>query len=419
VRIGVVGGGASGLTTAWLLDREHEVTVLEREPRLGGHAHTVDIEAYGRRLGVDAGFQFFSPGATYASFNRLLDALGVTRVDYDATLTVYDTRDQHPIAMPPMRGGRPVLPSFAPASLRTLLRFRAFLDDLPAFLARRDTTITIAEYLEAARLPKPFVDRFLLPLLLAFWCVDREEFLGFAAYNALYYLGANGASGLRAPRQSEIVGGMRVYVDAIADSLENAEVRLDAEVVRVERQRDAWQVTDASGRTDSFDRLVLACNPRRAHALVEGIRSLEPVTRELARFQTFETTIAIHGDRRLMPAHEASWSVVNARWDGTHSSLTVWNPRLGLPVFKSWVTFDERMPQPLYSLVTYEHGRITPDYFDAQARLRPLQGTDGLFLAGLATHDADSHESAVRSAMTVAEALAPDSPRLRRLQGAG
>ncbi|GAA1521217.1 hypothetical protein BJ978_002143 [Agromyces terreus] len=416
MRIGVIGGGAAGLTAAWLLEQHHDVTLLEREPRLGGHAHTVGVvEASGHHVHVDVGFAFFSPGPNYATFNRLLDALGVTRASYAATLTVYDTRDQHPIAMPPFRGRTPILPSLAPASLRTLLRFRRFLDALPGFLARRDTAVTVAEYLERSRLPKRFVDEFLLPLLLAFWCVDRAEFLGFAAYNALYYLGANASSGLRAPEQSEIPGGMRVYVDALADQLARTDVRLDAEVARVERQRGIWQATDASGSAHAFDAIVLACNPRRARALLADVDGLEPVADQLARFETFETTIAVHGDRRLMPRHEASWSVVNARWDGEHSSLTVWNPRLGARVFKSWVTFDRELPEPLYALVTYEHGKITPAYFDAQARLRDLQGRDGLWLAGLAMHDADSHESAVRSAVTVAEALAPRSERLRLL----
>ena len=66
-------------------------------------------------------------------------------------------------------------------------------------------------------------------------------------------------------------------------------------------------------------------------------------------------------------------------------------------------------------LATYEHGKITPDYFDAQRRLRDLQGRDGLWLAGLYTDDADSHESAVRSAVAVAKRLSPDSSRLRLL----
>ena len=172
MKVGIVGGGAAGLTTAWLLDREHDVTLFERDARLGGHAHTIEIEVDGRRLAVDAGFQFFAPGAAYAAFNRLLDALGVARVSSAASLTVYDTRRQRPVAMPPFRGGRPIRSSLTPHALRTLLRFGGFLDGLPAFLAAHDTSMTVAEYLERARLPKAFVDEFLLPLLLSFWCVD-------------------------------------------------------------------------------------------------------------------------------------------------------------------------------------------------------------------------------------------------------
>ena len=41
--VAVVGAGISGLTAAYLLRRTHRVTVFEREPRLGGHAHTHDV----------------------------------------------------------------------------------------------------------------------------------------------------------------------------------------------------------------------------------------------------------------------------------------------------------------------------------------------------------------------------------------
>jgi len=86
-------------------------------------------------------------------------------------------------------------------------------------------------------------------------------------------------------------------------------------------------------------------------------------------------------------------------------------------VFKSWVTYDDELPQPLYATATYQHGLIDTTYFDAQRQLRPLQGRHGVSLAGLYTADADSHESAIRSAVAVAERLAPDSPRLARLRG--
>ncbi|WP_395243582.1 FAD-dependent oxidoreductase [Agromyces sp. MMS24-K17] len=419
MRVGIVGAGAAGLTTAWLLDGAHDVTLLERDHRLGGHADTREVVVDGRRLAVDAGFQFFSPGPAYATFNRLLDALGVERASYATTLTLDHRVSARAIAMPPVRAGRIDLPSLAPGSIGTLIRFRGFVDRLPAFLAGGDTSTTVAEYLQEARLPKAFVDGFLVPLLLAFWCVEREEFLGFAAHNAFHYLGANAGSGLRAPVLSEIPGGLRVYVDALAASFGRVRVRTGAEVTRVTRQDDGYRVEDAGGAVHEFDRVVLACHARHAAALIADDPELGPLRAQLARFRTFDTRIAIHGDRRLMPRREAAWSVVNARWDGVHSSLSVWNPRLGLPVFKSWITHDDRLPDPLYALATYEHGLITPDYFDAQRAVRELNGTHGLWIAGLAAHDVDSHESAVRSAVTVAQALAPGTARLRALDAVG
>ena len=45
-RIAIVGGGIAGLTAAWYLSRDHQVTLFEAEPRLGGHTFTVDCLLY-------------------------------------------------------------------------------------------------------------------------------------------------------------------------------------------------------------------------------------------------------------------------------------------------------------------------------------------------------------------------------------
>lgn len=417
MRIGIIGGGGAGLTTAWLLDETHDVTLFEQDDRLGGHAHTIEVDADGQLLAVDAGFQFFARSDAYRAFGRLLDELGVARADYPATLTLYDSRQQRALVMPPFRRGRPASAALRPRSLRDLVRFRLFLARIPAFLARHDTTITIAEYLEGERLPRRFVNEVLLPLLLAFWCVEPEEFTGFAAYNVLYYLGANVPRGLSAPTQSAIPGGLTVYVDALARGVERGRILVGTGVATLSRDAGEWVVVDAGGARHRFDHVVVATNARQALQLIESNPDHGAVAEQLARFEYFDTTIAIHGDRRLMPRYPSEWSVVNARWDGVHSQLSAWDPERALPVFKSWVTFDSALPEPLYALVTYAHGKITPTYFDAQAKLRRLQGSGGLWLAGLYTGDADSHESAIQSAIRVAQRIAPDASRLARLLG--
>lgn len=416
-RIGIVGSGGAGLTSAWLLQDQHEVTLFEKDDRLGGHAHTVEVEAHGQKIPVNAGFEFFSAGKAYTTFNRLLDALAVPREPYPATMTVYYKQNQKTVVLPPFRGCLPIPASFTPEALMTLGRLRSFLTKAAAFLEQHNTTLTIADYIDQQNLPKSFVDDFLYPVLLSFWGVEVADFKRFAAYNALYYLGMNATSGLQSPVQSQIPGGLKTYVDALVATLDRTTIRQGAAVTKVTLNGDVYEVEDSAGGRHTFDHLVLASNANQALKLLEPNAALEPICDQLRRFEYFETTIAVHGDRRLMPHTESAWSVVNVRWDGVHSAISVWNPLRGLPVFRSWVTYDKTMPESLYALVKYQHGKITVDYFDAQKNLKPLQGHRNLWLAGLYTYDADSHESAIRSAVVIAERLAPGSARLKLLKG--
>ena len=47
MKIAVIGAGVAGLGAAWLLSRNHEVVIYEREDRFGGHSCTVDAPTPG------------------------------------------------------------------------------------------------------------------------------------------------------------------------------------------------------------------------------------------------------------------------------------------------------------------------------------------------------------------------------------
>ena len=73
-RIAIVGGGIAGLTAAWYLSRDHQVTLFEAEPRLGGHTFTVDVQREHGDYAVDMGFIVFND-RTYPRFEALLAEL--------------------------------------------------------------------------------------------------------------------------------------------------------------------------------------------------------------------------------------------------------------------------------------------------------------------------------------------------------
>ena len=81
-RIAVVGSGISGMAVAYLLSRKHEVHLLEREDRLGGHTHTHTIPTSRGVSPIDTGFIVHND-RTYPNLVKLFRKLGVERQKSD------------------------------------------------------------------------------------------------------------------------------------------------------------------------------------------------------------------------------------------------------------------------------------------------------------------------------------------------
>jgi predicted NAD/FAD-binding protein len=62
--IAVIGSGIAGMSAAWLLSQRHDVTVYEKNARLGGHSNTVMVNTSLGETPVDTGFIVFND-ATY------------------------------------------------------------------------------------------------------------------------------------------------------------------------------------------------------------------------------------------------------------------------------------------------------------------------------------------------------------------
>jgi len=419
MRIGIIGGGASGLTTAWLLDGHHDVILFEKQARLGGHAQTIEVEQEGRSIGIDAGFEFFSP-TMFPVFTRLLKCLGVALHRFPLTVTFSTTDHRRVSLLPPIRNGRVSWSAFAPRPLAELLQFQHVVNRSAALIQSQDTSLTLEQFLTPLPLTDAFKSDFLYPIMLAGWCLEMDEFKGFSAYNVLSYFFLNRPSGITAKPWIEVEGGTQVYIQALTQLLARTQLKLQATITRVARSGAAYVVHLADGSAYEFDHLVLATNAAEARALLAHLDDRETLTHLLGAFEYFKTTIAVHGDQRLMPAKKNHWSVVNIRFDGKHSSTTMWKHwKSRTPILRSWITYEDRLPEPLFALATYSHPKVTPTYFRAQAELAAFQGQDQLWLAGIYTQGLDCHESAIRSAIKVAQQLAPHSIRLKTLLSSG
>jgi predicted NAD/FAD-binding protein len=72
-KIAIIGGGVAGLTAGYLLHDLHDVTLFEKDDRLGGNVYTLDTKT-GEE--IDISVFFWSP-LLYPNFAKLLRKLDI------------------------------------------------------------------------------------------------------------------------------------------------------------------------------------------------------------------------------------------------------------------------------------------------------------------------------------------------------
>ena len=76
MKVAIIGSGISGLTAAYLLHKDHDITVFEANDYIGGHTHTHEIKQNDKLWCVDSGFIVYNE-KTYPNFISLLQKLKV------------------------------------------------------------------------------------------------------------------------------------------------------------------------------------------------------------------------------------------------------------------------------------------------------------------------------------------------------
>jgi predicted NAD/FAD-binding protein len=412
MRVGIVGGGVSGMTAAWLLQHDHRVTLFEKEPRLGGHVETVDVAVSGKTVHAELGTRFFFDSA-YPYFLGLLRLLAIPIRWSDAGASFTDLSRDHTLVLPPRSLRHLASLVRSPRLVRHVLSLRRLIEEQPAIALGKDFSITFRRHLEQGRYPTAFGPELAYPFLAACWGAPLQELPDFPVYSLL-----KGMPPGKRPGFYEIDGGMSRYVRAFADELTGVDVRLGLGVRRVDLHGD-FRVEDEGGEQHSFDRLIVATSSRDAAHLLTGIVGAAEMQRVVGTFRHFETEIVIHGDPSFMPPDARDWSHSNLFLDGETAWMSDWQGHHdGAPVFRTWLPKGRAPPRALHARRSYHHVLMTPQNAVSQRRIAAVQGTAGLWVTGMYAVDVDNHESALLSALVPAMALAPKARNLARLLGA-
>lgn len=413
LRIAVVGSGIAGMSAAWLLSRRHDVTVYEREPRLGGHSNTVEVAGAAGPVAVDTGFIVYNE-LNYPNLTALFRHLEVPTQPSDMSFAASIDGGRFEYAGTDLNGllgqrRNVVRPRFW-RMMRDLLRFYR---EAPEALEDPDSAdMTLGGYLDRGGYGAPFVRDHLLPMAAAIWSTPAIGMRDYPLASFVRFCDNHGLLQVSdRPRWRTVTGGSRAYVEKLTAAYRDG-VHLATPAARIMRARDQVLVVDASGRAQAFDHVVVAAHADEALALLD--RPSEAERRLLGAFRYQPNEAVLHSDPALMPLRRRVWSSWNylsrAGDDGCQAvSVSYWMNRLqdldpSLPLF---VSLNPLMPPAdgtVHARFTYTHPMFDSRAAAAQRGLWSLQGQQRTWFCGSYFGDG-FHEDGLQAGLAVAEAL--------------
>ena len=421
MHIAVVGSGIAGLGAAWALSRSHEVTVFEAEPRLGGHANTMDVTGpNGTATAVDTGFIVYNP-RNYPHLIRLFDRLGVPTEGSDMSFGVsldggrleYAGSPKGLVAQPT----NAVKPSYW-AMVRQILRFYR---EAPALLALDPddpaAMQALGDYLADNGYGASFTYNHLLPMAAAIWSCPVDAVMLFPVRSFVQFLDNHGLMLIRGrPQWRTVSGGSREYVRRIAEVLGPGRFHTDAPVQALRREETGVSLTTGAG-TRRFDQVVLATHGDQALAIL-GDDASDAERQTLGAFGYESNRTFLHSDVALMPRRRAVWSSWNYIGDGAQDasakvSVTYWMNRLqnlaGRDLFVSLNPLQAPAADKVHAELTYTHPIFDGPAIAAQGRLPHIQGVLNTWFCG-SYCGYGFHEDGLEAGLAVAAALGAPAP---------
>ena len=411
LKIAVVGSGISGLSCAWALSQRHDVTLIEKENRLGGHSNTVDVMTEAGPVPVDTGFIVFNSW-TYPNFTAMMDYLDQGTVDTQMTFAVSADNGRYEYSGDHLGTlfGTPRQWA-SPRHWRMMYDLVRFYRQAEAHAALVPCGTSIGKYLSDYGYGHAFVQRHILPIAGAIWSSSPQQiaaypfhaFVKFFANHKLFALGNR-------PDWKTVRGGSREYVEKLVED-SKFRFRLSAPVSHITRGPDGVDVSFVQHGTERFDHVVLATHGDMALRLLADPSGDEK--KLLSCFRTSANKVYLHRDESLMPKTRRFWSAWNYRMPAASApvapEITYWmNALQKLSSTQQHFVSLNPAQAPRAELVDgtfeYRHPLFDDAALEAQQQLWSLQGVKRTWFCG-AWFGAGFHEDGLQAGLAVAEQL--------------
>jgi len=411
-RVAIVGSGIAGLTAAYRLQNDVDVTVFEQNDWIGGHTHTVDVTLDGQTYAVDTGFIVFNEW-TYPRFLNLLSELNLAHQDTDMSFSVMSETTGIEYAGTNLstlfaQRRRLLSPSYY-RFLRDIMRFnRTAIDDLAN--ERISASVTLHNYLQKLSLCDLFHSHYLLPMAAAIWSSDLKDVNQMPALFFIRFFKNHGLLSVTdRPQWYTLPGGSRSYIAPLTASFRER-IRLETPVKSVRNTSQGVEVVTAVG-VEKYDAVVLASHSDQSLALLdESERAIRTI---LQGIPYADNEVVLHTDRSQMPANRRAWASWNYQIqrnpDGLGAVVTYDMNRLqnldGPHQF--FVTLNNTKHIKAESILgcwTYAHPQFGPDSLQVQSGIDRVNSTSRITIAGAWCRNG-FHEDGVVSGEKAAEAI--------------
>ena len=411
--VAVIGSGVSGLTAAYVLSHDRDVTLFEADDRFGGLAHTHQVDEHA----VDSGFIVHND-RTYPLLRRLFDELDVSVQPTEMSMSIRCDGCGLEYA-----GGRGATGIFAqrrrvadPRFLRLLTSIKRYQRLALAFLGRQesvDDPQTYGEFLHLHGFSDHFVAHYAIPVVSCVWSSGHESALGYPARYLFEFLKHHGFLSVSgSPQWFTVRDGSQSYVRKVTDAV--GDVRSSTPIRAVSRKPDGVELLAANGTVHRSDAVVIATHADDALALLTDATDDE--RRVLGAFEYSRNEAVLHRDGGLLPDTESARSSWNYRMDDCGSRLdstavNYWMNRLqgletDLPLVVTLNSTDRIDAATVIATMQYSHPIYTTASVAAQREL-PSLSTGRTAFAG-SYHGWGFHEDGCRSGVQAAAALGVD-----------
>jgi predicted NAD/FAD-binding protein len=412
-KIAIIGAGISGLLSAYLLNREHDVTLFEAGSYLGGHTHTKLVKSGDKTYPVNTGFIVFNDW-TYPNFIKLMDQIGVKSEDSDMSFSVRDENtglEYNGTSFNSLFAQRRNIfkPSFW-FMIKDILRFNKQTVEMLASDSIPEQQ-TLGSFVKEHDYNERFVNHYLVPMGASIWSASVEVMMDFPIRFFLRFFSNHGMLSVDdRPQWRVISDGAESYIEPLIKSFKD-NINLNSPVSSVKREGDGVILTTFSGEEQHFDQVIFACHSNQALAILDKPTQQENEILGAIPYQDNE--VVLHTDRRLMPKRKLAWAAWNYHIPQRLSEFAMVTYHMNtLQNFDDapddfMVTLNrtaEIAPGKIIDKYNYAHPVFTMDGIAAQQRHHEISDKNSTHFCGAYWFNG-FHEDGVNSALRVAKAF--------------